>query len=263
VTADGGGGVLAVCVAYPLATQSQGDEGNAEVLAHRARLRGLQSRVLVHHGPGPLPAADIYCVGGLDESGVARLAEQLDMGGLRARVADGAGLLAVNAGFQAVGVRFTDSDGGYRPGLGLLEVSFTRGGMIEGPAIIAAEPQWGLPDISGYVSHYGIAGPVPAARRLGRHALQQPGAPGGGIEGVVTGAVVGTFLHGPVLARNPGLADLLLARVTGRDWPPASGGWGEQVRLQRIAQDRADPTGWGGTRYARTLPALRRRPRRR
>ena len=37
----------------------------------------------------------------------------------------------------------------------------------------------------------------------------------GGVEGVVTGKVVGTYLHGPALARNPALADLLLSWVVG------------------------------------------------
>jgi CobQ-like glutamine amidotransferase family enzyme len=37
----------------------------------------------------------------------------------------------------------------------------------------------------------------------------------GDVEGVVSGRVVGTYLHGPALARNPALADLLLSWVTG------------------------------------------------
>jgi CobQ-like glutamine amidotransferase family enzyme len=37
----------------------------------------------------------------------------------------------------------------------------------------------------------------------------------GGVEGVVSGHVVGTYLHGPALARNPALADMLLSWVVG------------------------------------------------
>ena len=40
---------------------------------------------------------------------------------------------------------------------------------------------------------------------------------GDGTEGVVAGSVIGTYLHGPALARNPELADFLLARAIGTD----------------------------------------------
>ncbi len=38
---------------------------------------------------------------------------------------------------------------------------------------------------------------------------------GDGLEGVTQGSVIGTYMHGPVLARNPELADLLLKRALG------------------------------------------------
>ena len=68
-------------------------------------------------------------------------------------------------------------------------------------------------------------------------------------DGAVSGRVVGTYLHGPVLARNPELADVLLSWATGRELDPLPPGWGERVRAQRIAEDLADPSGWGGVKY--------------
>ena len=49
--------------------------------------------------------------------------------------------------------------------------------------------------------------------------------------------VIGTYLHGPVLVRNPGLADLLLSWVAGR-LPPLTAReehWTQELRDQRLA----------------------------
>jgi lipid II isoglutaminyl synthase (glutamine-hydrolysing) len=70
--------------------------------------------------------------------------------------------------------------------------------------------------ILGFENHQGAAVLGPGARPLGRvetgvgngHEQQ---------EGAIQGRVVATYLHGPVLVRNPGLADHLLEMVTGRE----------------------------------------------
>ena len=57
-------------------------------------------------------------------------------------------------------------------------------------------------------------------------------------EGAIAGRVVGTYLHGPVLARNPELADLLLSRVLGRVLGPLPPSFAEEARRRRIDQAR-------------------------
>ncbi len=59
---------------------------------------------------------------------------------------------------------------------------------------------------------------------------------GDGTEGAVEGRVVGTYLHGPVLARNPALADRLLSWALG-DVPlePLDDGLAESLREERLA----------------------------
>jgi CobQ-like glutamine amidotransferase family enzyme len=72
----------------------------------------------------------------------------------------------------------------------------------------------GLPTLSGYENHQGNAALGPGARPLGR-VTRGVGNGDGSTEGAVQGNVVATYLHGPVLVRNPALADHLLGQVTG------------------------------------------------
>jgi hypothetical protein len=66
-----------------------------------------------------------------------------------------------------------------------------------------------------------------------------------------------------VLARNADLADLLLGWATGVPLEPAPSPTSDALRAQRVAEDRADPSGWGGRLYGkahrRARPSLRRR----
>ncbi len=78
---------------------------------------------------------------------------------------------------------------------------------------------------------------------------------------MLAGSVLGTRLHGPLLALNPELADLLLARATGREepWPVLASPALERARSERIAEVRRETpaAGWRDRlppRVARLLP---------
>src|SRR5262249_12348404 len=73
----------------------------------------------------------------------------------------------------------------------------------------------GLPALSGYENHAGVTSIGPGAAPLGRVRRGTGNGDGSGVDGVWAGRVVGTYLHGPVLARNPALADHLLSGVGG------------------------------------------------
>jgi hypothetical protein len=96
-------GPLTVVNAYPDLTLPQADDGNALVLAHRARARGLDVETRTVHCGEELPAADIYVTGGLEDEDQVELARWLDAGGeLRRAIAAGAGVLAVTSGLQVL-----------------------------------------------------------------------------------------------------------------------------------------------------------------
>jgi hypothetical protein len=210
------GPALTVAVVYPDLLGTYGDGGNGLVLARRAGWRGIDVELVQADSGSPLPTADIYCLGGGEDGPQVRAARTLiDDGTLSAQVAAGAVVLAVCAGFQVVGRSFPGATGESHEGVGLLDVETVKGSgpraVGEVVADIVAEPVGlaGLPALSGFENHGGVT-----ALGAGTHALGRVTAGignGDGTEGAVQGRVVGTYLHGPVLARNPGLADALLS----------------------------------------------------
>ncbi|GAB4697645.1 hypothetical protein MOKP118_10680 [Mycobacterium avium subsp. hominissuis] len=69
--------------------------------------------------------------------------------------------------------------------------------------------------LTGFENHRGGTVLGPAAAPLGAVVKGAGNRAGDGFDGVVQGSVVATYMHGPCLARNPQLADLLLGKVVG------------------------------------------------
>jgi CobQ-like glutamine amidotransferase family enzyme len=109
-----------------------------------------------------------------------------------------------------------------------------------------------LPEMSGFESHETRAVLGPDAHTLADLELGVGNGDGTG-DGAVAGHVIGTFIHGPILARNPELADQLLSWALGTELDPLPGGTAERLRAHRIAEDREDPTGWGGRKYGTAI----------
>ncbi len=117
---------------------------------------------------------------------------------------------------RILGRSFPAADGTLRTGLGLLDARTIKGsrravGEVlsdagQGPDMPPGGPP--LEQLTGFENHAGVTMLGPKAQPLGR--LVAGVGNGDGTEGAVSGRVVGTYLHGPVLARNPALADLLL-----------------------------------------------------
>ena len=103
-----------------------------------------------------------------------------------------------------------------------------------------------------------LAGPtVPLARVIAGVG----NGDGSGREGAVCGRVVGTYLHGPLLARNPALADLLLAWALGLEvgeLPPLDDAAAEGLRRERIARHGRAAAVTGRPRRGREEPAVER-----
>jgi CobQ-like glutamine amidotransferase family enzyme len=207
---------LRIVVVYPDLLGTYGDGGNGMVLARRAEWRGVEVELTQGPSDAPLPAADIYCLGGGEDGPQVRAARSLmEDGVLARRVADGAVVLAVCAGYQIVGTHFPGADGAVHDGVGLLDVATAKGAGPRAVGEVVAEVMAeatgaALPALTGFENHGGSTTLAPGAVPLARVAKGTGNGDGSGTEGAVAGHVVGTYLHGPVLARNPALADLLL-----------------------------------------------------
>jgi hypothetical protein len=215
-------GTLRIAVVYPDLLGTYGDGGNGVVLARRAEWRGYEVALLQASSDRPLPDADIYCLGGGEDGPQVRAATTLiDDGTLARRVADGGVVLAVCAGFQIVGRSFPGATGDPHDGVGLLPVETVKplGPRAVGEVLvdIDAEALGSLPTLTGFENHGGATALDAGATPLGRVMVGVGNGAGEGTEGAVAGRVVGTYLHGPVLARNPALADRMLAWALGVD----------------------------------------------
>jgi CobQ-like glutamine amidotransferase family enzyme len=210
---------VSIALLYPELLGTYGDGGNASVLARRLVWRGVPVEVIDVHAGEPIPTGcQIYVMGGGEDAPQALAAQELRKGAaLVAAVEAGAAVLAVCAGLQVLGVRFAGEDGKAHDGLGLLDCETHRddGPRRVGEVVATPDPSLDLPDLTGYENHGGVTTLGPSARPLGRVVVGNGNAGGDGTEGIVNGRVVGTYLHGPVLARNPALADHLLASALG------------------------------------------------
>ncbi len=219
---------LRIAVLFPELLGTYGDGGNAVVLRQRLRWRGLAVQVLEVALGDPVPdSADLYVLGGGEDEAQLRALEALHASHALARAVDrGVPVLAVCAGLQLLGSRLTDRAGAERAGLGLLDVTTDRlPARAVGEVRVRPDPALGLPVLAGFTNHAGRTVLGPGARPLGT-VLSGAGNTGpattraDGVEGAQQGSVVATYLHGPVLARNPALADLLLERALGEALAP-------------------------------------------
>lgn len=225
---------LSIVWIYPDLLSTYGDQGNVLVLEQRARARGIRTRTVHVRSSDPVPRqGDIYLIGGGEDRPQILGAERLRRdGGLHAAIERGAALLAVCAGYQIMGTVFGGEEGQPVPGIGLLDISSGRGERrAVGELAAEVDPALGLPTLTGFENHMGVTRLGPGVRPLSRTVVGTGN--GDGTEGCYAGRIIGTYLHGPALARNPALADLLLSWVTG----PLSAiddSWYQALRDERL-----------------------------
>jgi lipid II isoglutaminyl synthase (glutamine-hydrolysing) len=225
---------LSIVWIYPDLLSTYGDQGNALVLEQRARARGIMTRTIHVRSSDPVPRdGHIYLIGGGEDRPQIFGAERLRRdGGLHAAIERGAALLAVCAGYQIMGSVFGGEEGQPVPGIGLLDISSGRGERRSvGELAAEVDPALGLPTLTGFENHMGVTRLGPGVRPLSRTLLGTGN--GDGTEGCYAGRIIGTYLHGPALARNPALADLLLSWIVG-PLPQIDDGWYQRLRDERL-----------------------------
>ncbi|MDO5668460.1 MAG: glutamine amidotransferase [Corynebacterium sp.] len=224
---------LSIGLVLPDVLGTYGDDGNALVLRQRARMRGFSADILpIKLGEAVPESLDIYCVGGGEDTAQILAAEHLIAdGGLTRAAWSGRPVLAVCAGLQVLGESFR-AGGRVVDGLGLIDATTialqTRaiGEVSSTPTRAGITAELTEP-LTGFENHLGATLLGPGAEPLGRvtrgtgncdvaaSADVADGTRQRFAEGAVQGSVVATYMHGPVLARNPQLADLLLAHAMG------------------------------------------------
>ena len=197
---------------YPAELNIYGDTGNIIALRKRLEWRGYSVRV-VPVEPGEdfdWCTADIAFGGGGQDSGQLRVAADLRERGndVRAAVAAGLPLLAVCGLYQLLGESFVTEAGREIEGIGVFSAVTTAGRSRLIGNVIVDSP---FGELSGFENHSGQTVLRPGQRALGSVRSGYGNNSAGRDEGAISGHAIGTYLHGPVLPRNPALTDQLIS----------------------------------------------------
>jgi len=197
---------------YPDLMSIYGDRGNVIALEQRARWRDIAVDVRAHRAGDDLDPewGDLYFFGGGQDQGQDVVGADLqgpNGARLKEAIASGASVLSICGGYQLLGHEYVPEAAPSIPGVGALDVR-TVAGKRRYVGNLLVEADGGT--LIGFENHSGKTYLGPAARPLGRVLV------GGGnngedkTEGAVQGRVIGCYLHGSLLPKNPWLADRLL-----------------------------------------------------
>ena len=204
---------------YPDALNLYGDGGNIASLSKRCAWRGIPCRVeqVLMGQELDLSDADVVLLGGgADRDQLAVCHElQRQREQLAAYVADGGVLLAICGGYQLLGHSYMMGTEKVE-GLHILDLETVAGATRLIGNVAIESPVCATP-IVGFENHAGRTLLGAGEKPLGRALVAGTGNNGeDGGEGVLHDGVVGTYLHGPILPKNPGVTDWLIARALAR-----------------------------------------------
>ena len=208
--------VVRLCHLYPHEMNIYADRGNIAVFRQRLAWRGHELEITeVAHGDSITPGAhDLYYLGGgqdRDQRIVTHDLADTKADALKSAAEDGAAFLWVCGGIQLAGVGYTDASGERLPGVGILDVDTEAGDRrMIGDIVLQARLDGEMRQVVGYENHVGRTLLGPEATFFGRveHGHGNDGQ--SGKEGAVQNHVIGTYLHGPLLPKNPWVADTVL-----------------------------------------------------
>ena len=198
---------------YPDLMSIYGDRGNVIALTQRASWRGIgvETRTFTAGQERFDPDwADVYFFGGGQDQGQDLVGADLagpNGDALRRSIAGGAAVFSVCGGYQLLGKEYVPETGDPIPGLGVLDVT-TRAGKTRFVGNLLCETDGRT--LVGFENHSGRTYLGPAARPLGRVIAGHGNNGTDKTEGAVQGNVIGCYLHGSALPKNPWLADQLI-----------------------------------------------------
>ncbi|AHF06349.1 type 1 glutamine amidotransferase [Desulfitobacterium metallireducens] len=211
---------------YPDLLDLYGDRGNILTLTQRAQWRGIEAKVQRVSLGDPLDFSkiDILFIGGGSDREQDILVEDLmkRKQEFKAAIEDGLVVLAICGGYQLLGQYYQMAGGKKIPGLGFLDLWTEAGskrlignvvvklenGLNEQSAQLSIKP---LETLVGFENHSGKTFLGNGLASLGQVLYGNGNNGEDGAEGMHYKNVFGTYLHGPLLPKNPHFTDLLIA----------------------------------------------------
>ncbi len=193
-----------------------GDTGNRLILTQRLKWRGYEPVVhLIGVGDKLPPDTDIILGGGGQDSGQALVIEDLAkrQDELNSMANDGVAMLMICGMYQLFGHYFLTQSGEKLPGISVLNLVTSASHRRLIGNIVTKTP---FGELVGYENHSGLTELGNSLQALGQCSKNQGNNGLDGTEGATAQNVFGSYLHGPILAKNPHLADELLLRAVTR-----------------------------------------------
>lgn len=205
---------------YPREMNLYGDHGNILTLVKRCEWRGIKTKVIEHEPGQAIPKnVDIIFGGGGQDSGQNKIEADLKKIApeLKKLVENGTPTLVICGLYQLFGKYFLTQDEHRIEGIGILNLSTTAGpDRLIGNIIIKNE-QFG--QIVGYENHSGLTTLEDKSQAFGE-VISGAGNNGKDqTEGCFYKNCIGTYLHGPILPKNPKVADFLIETALRRQNP--------------------------------------------
>ena len=210
---------LTITHLYPVEMNIYGDRGNVLTLCKRMEWRGI-TPTIVDVGVGepfdPL-ATDILFSGGGQDRGQVAVGHDLQSRceGLLEAVDAGVVMLLVCGTYQLFGRHFLTLEGHEIPGINVFKAD-TAGSTTRLIGNVTVETPWG--PMVGFENHSGQTTLDPGQAPLGTVVKGSGNNATDGVEGAVRNNAHGTYLHGPVLPRNPAFTDHLILSALRRKY---------------------------------------------
>lgn len=219
---------IEICHLYPELMNLYGDRGNVIALWRRCLWRGIGAKVtgVSLDYSGDLCQFDILFMGGgqdREQRAICYDFGHVKASGIKKAVEDGVPFLAICGGYQLLGHYYQTSSGERLAGIGVLDLYTVAGSKrLIGNAVAESDLASGAPTrLVGFENHSGKTYLGPGVRPLAKVVKGYGNNGEDGTEGAVYKNVVGTYLHGALLPKNPWLADWLIARALERKYGEA------------------------------------------
>lgn len=214
-----------------------GDRGNVEIASWRLKQRGISHQVVTVGVSEKIPtSADLYFLGGGEDDAQIAARDILERDNSMEKVlSNGGHIFAVCAGFQILGRSFPASGNRTVTGLGILPIE-TLAAPSRSVGEVLSQPTIPVATLTGFENHGGQTRFLEELQPLGRVTRGVGNSLMSKVDGLVTNQIVATYMHGPAFARNPELADWVLARKLG-ELAPLTAEIFNQLHAERVASN--------------------------
>jgi CobQ-like glutamine amidotransferase family enzyme len=205
---------LIILQLYPRDMNIYGDYGNVLVLARRALWHGYSPKVIAYNPGDSFPDdIDVIVGGGGQDSGQDIIQEDLlkIAPKLKKLANENTPMLMICGLYQLFGKSFKTQDGHVIQGIGLLDIETVAGPERLIGNIVTHSNEFG--EIVGYENHSGQTFLGSGAKPLGKVTRGAGNNNQDGFEGARYKNVIGSYMHGSLLPKNPAIADWLIEQA--------------------------------------------------